>query len=194
MCVAGISSHRSGLCMPCSHGSSGPRGVGSDRTARVRSVMSPHIASAQSTPEQRAYVVGTFDTKRAELRYLAECIVGTGVGVATVDVGLRSDGAGADVSPAAVAAYHPLGVAAVLEVGRSDAIARMAESLTIYLRSRTDLSAVVGAAGSSGAAIISPAMRALAVGIPRAARVTRRGRGCGTLRRDERPCNALFSH
>ena len=47
----------------------------------------------------RAYVVGTFDTKSAELRYIADRLAAAGVPVLRVDVGTQSDGADADVPP-----------------------------------------------------------------------------------------------
>ena len=61
----------------------------------------------------KAYVIGTCDTKRAELQYLRELLDAAGVATVLVDVGPKSRAAGADVSAQDVAACHPGGAAAV---------------------------------------------------------------------------------
>jgi uncharacterized protein (UPF0261 family) len=61
-----------------------------------------------------AYVVGTWDTKGAELDYVARLARTAGVDVVTVDVSTSERGAGgADVPAAEVAAAHPDGATAV---------------------------------------------------------------------------------
>ena len=55
----------------------------------------------------RAYVIGTCDTKGPELAYLKGLLEAAGVPSVLVDVGTRSDGTAADVSPREVAACHP---------------------------------------------------------------------------------------
>ena len=61
----------------------------------------------------KAYVVGTCDTKGAELAYVRDLIAAAGVPTVLVDLGTqerwRSD---ADVAPQEVAAHHPEGAAA----------------------------------------------------------------------------------
>ncbi|MBQ6643841.1 MAG: Tm-1-like ATP-binding domain-containing protein, partial [Saccharopolyspora sp.] len=65
----------------------------------------------------RAYVVGTFDTKGAELRYVAGLAAAGGVQVGTVDLSTSGDPADnpddVDVSATEVAAAHPRGAGAV---------------------------------------------------------------------------------
>ena len=56
-----------------------------------------------------AYVVGTFDTKRDELHYVAGLIREAGLRVVTVDVGTRSDERGVDVPARELARSHPDG-------------------------------------------------------------------------------------
>jgi uncharacterized protein (UPF0261 family) len=123
--------------------------------------------TSNKEPQRRAYVVGTFDTKGDELRYLASAIRLTGIAVTTVDIGLRNGGGEADVPPATVAALHPLGADGVLGVSRNEALGRMAEALTLFLKARDDVGAVVGVAGSSGTAMISTATQALPIGLPK---------------------------
>ncbi|MGH6913824.1 MAG: Tm-1-like ATP-binding domain-containing protein [Geminicoccales bacterium] len=115
----------------------------------------------------RAYVVGTCDTKGAELAYVRDLIGAAGVPVVLVDVGTRSDGAGADVAPREVAGHHPGGANAVLVDDRGAAIAAMAEALARFVTSRDDIGGMIGLGGSGGTALIAPAMRALPVGVPK---------------------------
>jgi uncharacterized protein (UPF0261 family) len=50
---------------------------------------------------------------------------------------------------------------------RGKAVTAMAEALTIYLGSRTDLGAVLGLGGTGNTALVTQAMRALPIGIPK---------------------------
>jgi len=115
-----------------------------------------------------AYVVGTFDTKGAELRYVAGLISATGVGVRTVDLSTTGrDPRGADVPAAEVAAHHPDGPDAVFTGDRGSAVAAMTVAFRRYLRGQDDVDGVLGLGGSGGTALITPAMRALPVGVPK---------------------------
>jgi len=115
-----------------------------------------------------AYVVGTFDTKAAELLFVRDRIRAQGVPVVAVDVATtRHDVPGADVSAAEVAAHHPRGAAAVFTGERASAVAAMADALVGFVRQRGDLGGVIGAGGSGAAALVSPALRALPVGVPK---------------------------
>lgn len=120
-----------------------------------------------------AYVVGTSDTKGTELDYVAELVRAAGVEVVRVDVSTsgsqaRGPGAGsADVAPGEVAAAHPDGAAAVFTGDRGSAVAAMAVALERFLLGRGDVGGVLGLGGSGGTAIITPAMRALPVGVPK---------------------------
>ena len=50
---------------------------------------------------------------------------------------------------------------------RGTAVAAMAAALEAYVRSRDDVTGIVGIGGSGGTAMITPAMRALPVGVPK---------------------------
>ncbi|HEV7276622.1 MAG TPA: Tm-1-like ATP-binding domain-containing protein [Devosiaceae bacterium] len=116
----------------------------------------------------KVYVIGTMDTKGEELRYAAGLVRAAGAAAVLVDVGTRSGGTGADVDVATVAGHHPGGREAVL--GHSDrgaAVSAMATALTEFLRSRDDIGAVLGLGGSGNTALVTQAMRALPVGIPK---------------------------
>jgi uncharacterized protein (UPF0261 family) len=116
---------------------------------------------------RRAYVVGTFDTKGAELRYVAEQVAGAGADVVTVDLGTSRQGGDTDVSADEVAAHHPEGTDAVFTGDRGSAVAAMADAFAAFVTSRDDLGGVIGLGGSGGTALITPGMRALPVGIPK---------------------------
>ncbi|MCD2193142.1 Tm-1-like ATP-binding domain-containing protein [Actinomycetospora endophytica] len=109
-----------------------------------------------------AYVVGTFDTKGDELRYVAEQIRGAGHEVTTVDVGTSDPGAGrADVTAAEVAGPE------AFTGDRGTSVAAMAEALERWLPSREGLDGVIGLGGSGGTALITPALQRLPVGVPK---------------------------
>jgi uncharacterized protein (UPF0261 family) len=117
------------------------------------------------------YAVGAFDTKGDELRYVAGLISAAGVPVRTVDVGTRGEAgeAGvADVAAREVAAYHPDGADAVFTGDRGSAVAAMAVALERFAVARVgDIAAMIGLGGSGGTALITPAMRALPIGLPK---------------------------
>ena len=109
-----------------------------------------------------AYVVGTFDTKGDELRYVANLIRAAGHTVTTVDVGTSDAGAsGADVGS------RDVGGDAVFTGDRGSSVSAMAEALGRWLPQRDDLDGVIGLGGSGGTALITPAMQRLAVGVPK---------------------------
>lgn len=115
-----------------------------------------------------AYVVGTCDTKAAELRYVRDLIAASGQPALLVDIGIRSDGATADLGPEEVARHHPQGAGAVFQGDRGRAVAAMAEALAGFVRERSDdIAGMIGLGGSGGTAMIAPAMRALPVGRPK---------------------------
>ncbi|RRO18446.1 UPF0261 family protein [Saccharopolyspora rhizosphaerae] len=113
-----------------------------------------------------AYVAGTFDTKGAELGYVAG-LIGREHPVVTVDLSTTGEGpSGADVSASEVAAHHPDGAAAVFTGDRGSAVTAMATAFARFLRTR-DVDGVIGLGGSGGTALVTPAMRELPVGVPK---------------------------
>ncbi len=116
----------------------------------------------------RVYVIGTMDTKAEELRFAADCVRRAGAEPVLVDVGTRGAGAGADVTAAEIAALHPGGAGAVLGLDdRGKAVGGMADALTTWLVGRTDIGAVLGLGGSGNTALVTQAMRALPIGVPK---------------------------
>lgn len=112
-----------------------------------------------------AYVVGTFDTKGAELDFVAE-LVARGHPVTTVDLSTGRSASRADVSAAEVAAHHPDGADAVFTGDRGSAVTAMATAFVRFLASR-EVDGMLGLGGSGGTALVTPAMRELPVGVPK---------------------------
>jgi uncharacterized protein (UPF0261 family) len=116
----------------------------------------------------RVYVIGTCDTKEAELRYAAERVRAAGASTVLVDISTTPSTAAADVTPEMVAMHHPKGAGAVLgHADRGRAVAAMADALAAYLLSRTDIGAVLGLGGGGNTSIVTAAMRALPIGVPK---------------------------
>lgn len=117
---------------------------------------------------KKVYVVGTMDTKGEELRFAAEQVRAAGAEPVLVDVGTRGEGTGATVAAAEVAGHHPEGKAAVLGLSdRGQAVSAMAKALTHFLLSRADIGAVLGLGGTGNTALVTEAMRALPIGLPK---------------------------
>ncbi len=118
--------------------------------------------------KSRVYIIGTLDTKGEELRYAQRMVEKAGAKTVLVDVSTTAHKAKADVSARAVARFHPKGEAAVLGLDdRGAAVSAMALALTGYLTSRPDVGGVLGLGGSGNTAIVTAAMRALAIGVPK---------------------------
>ena len=116
----------------------------------------------------KVYVVGTCDTKAAELAYAKAMVEKAGARAVLVDVGTRGASPVADIPARTVARCHPLGEAAVLGLDdRGAAVGAMADALTVFLARRRDIGAILGLGGSGNTAIVTQAMRALPIGVPK---------------------------
>jgi uncharacterized protein (UPF0261 family) len=116
----------------------------------------------------KVYIIGTLDTKEAELRYAKRRAEKAGAKVVLVDISTASSKAKADVSAREIALHHPEGEAAVLGLSdRGAAVGAMAAALSQFMVSRRDVGAVLGLGGSGNTAIVTSAMRALPVGVPK---------------------------
>jgi uncharacterized protein (UPF0261 family) len=113
-------------------------------------------------------VVGTGDTKRRELEYIKSVIEAAGVDATFVDVGTGGHESTADVTPAEVAAHHPDGAAAVMSLDRGAALTAMSVALERYVMVNAErIGGIIGAGGSGNTALVTPAMRALPIGVPK---------------------------
>ena len=116
-----------------------------------------------------AYVCGTFDTKGAELHYLAELLRGGRPAVR--DGRSRHAGAGRPGRRDRRRGRRLLTRTASAPCSGGDdrgaAMAAMAEAFERWLADRPDVGGMIGAGGSGNTALVAPAMRALPVGVPK---------------------------
>lgn len=113
----------------------------------------------------RVYVVGTADTKGEELAFVAAQVRAAGGDALLVDVGTRAPTITVDV-PAAEIACH--GEPGLLDGNdRGVAVAGMAEAFSAFVRSRTDIDAMIGIGGGGGTSIVTAGMRELPIGLPK---------------------------
>jgi uncharacterized protein (UPF0261 family) len=114
------------------------------------------------------YVVGTADTKGAELGFLAARVREAGAAALTVDLGTRPAPVATDIAAVEVAACHPDGMNAVLGLNdRGAAVAAMGEAFARFVRTRDDIAAIVGIGGGGGTSIATAGMRELPFGVPK---------------------------
>jgi uncharacterized protein (UPF0261 family) len=131
------------------------------RDARV--VEFPVAANMQ----RAAYIAGTFDTKARELFFLRSCLEKLGLRTVTVDLSTSGEPSPAMVHPREVARHHPQGERAVFTGDRGSAVAEMALAFAHFLPQRRDVGGIISAGGSGGTALATPAMRELAIGVPK---------------------------
>lgn len=115
----------------------------------------------------RICVVGTWDTKGAELDFVAGLLAERGLRTLIVDLSTQSPAAGLDVTAETVASCHPGGRQAVLTGDRGSAVAAMGRAFAGFLGTCDDVAGVIGLGGSGGTAMITQGMRALPVGLPK---------------------------
>ncbi len=120
-----------------------------------------------SSMARAAYIAGTFDTKGKELFFIRSCIEKLGLRTVTVDLSTSGKPSPAMVHPREVARHHPQGERAVFTGDRGSAVAEMAIAFQHYIRGRNDLGGIISAGGSGGTALATPAMQALAIGVPK---------------------------
>ncbi len=116
-------------------------------------------------------LLGTLDTKGAEYEFLRDRVRESGCDVILVDAGVLSDPSPGDVtadevaaaageSRAALAAAHDRGPAVL-------AMTRGATEVVRRLHAEGRLDGILGVGGSGGSSIVSAAMQALPVGVPK---------------------------
>ncbi len=114
------------------------------------------------------YVVGTCDTKGTELGFVRDLIAETGLATTLVDVSTHHHGDLGDVTPGDVRAAGREMNADEETSDRGGAVTAMSLALVAYVEAHADeISGIIGIGGSGGTALITPAMRALPVGVPK---------------------------
>ena len=134
---------------------------------RARDAGGEALRPLSSEGEPAVLVIGTFDTKGAELKFVRDRIVDTGQRVKLVDVSTSGRPSAADVPPHQIAAYHPKGLNAVFTGDRGASVREMAIALECWMSRQPLIAGVISAGGSGGTALVTPAMQALSVGVPK---------------------------
>jgi uncharacterized protein (UPF0261 family) len=116
------------------------------------------------------WVVATLDTKSDEAEYVCILLEAAGLSVTLADVstsGSISAPRRTYLSAEDIASHHPQGRSAVFTGDRGTAIAAMSDALELLVRGRDNIAGMLGLGGSGGTALITRAMRALPVGVPK---------------------------
>ncbi len=116
-------------------------------------------------------LLGTLDTKGAEYMFLRDRVRAAGCDVTLVDAGVMSDPSSGDVTADEVAAAGGANRAALAAAhDRGPAVAAMtrgATAVVLRLHEEGRLHGILGLGGSGGSSLISAAMQALPVGVPK---------------------------
>lgn len=120
-----------------------------------------------ATVDRAAYVAGTFDTKGRELHFIRNCLERLGVRTVTVDLSTSRATSTANVGPRDVARHHPQGESAVFSGDRGTAVEAMGLAFERFIHTRRDIGGLISAGGSGGTALVTQAMRALPIGLPK---------------------------
>ena len=114
-----------------------------------------------------AFVVGTFDTKGPEHKFIRDRLKSLGIPTRTVDLSTSGKPSTADVTPMQVASMHPRGTSAVFSSERGEAVTAMAEAFARWMAREPRVGGIISAGGSGGTTLATAGMRALPVGIPK---------------------------
>ena len=152
--------NRWGVRSAPSNAPSGP----SDEAAPTRPVFAIPFAERIG---RMALVVGTFDTKGDELRFIRDRLRALGIPVRTVDLSTSGKVSRADVAPMQVAAMHPGGSGAVFSGDRGASVGAMAEAFGRWIERERGIGGVISAGGSGGTSLATAGMRRLPLGIPK---------------------------
>ncbi len=118
-------------------------------------------------------MIGAFDTKGAEYAFLRERLLANGLSVVALNVGVMGgcDLFPIDIGAEAAASAGGCELAALREAAdRGKAMSVMAEGSAFVTRSAFEdgrFQAVIGMGGSGGTSVVTAAMRALPIGVPK---------------------------
>lgn len=124
-------------------------------------------ASTQSSGPPVVLVVGTLDTKGAELRFIRDIVAKSGLRTRLVDVSTSGKASTCDVSAQEIALNHGRGGSSVFGADRGASVTAMADAFANWLRRQGNIAGIISAGGSGGASLVAPGMRALPVGVPK---------------------------
>ena len=125
-----------------------------------------------------AWVAATLDTKIDEALYVCSLLEATGLPVRLIDLSTKETSSASTktrqlsptlllTSASEIAAYHPKGASAVFCGDRGAAVGAMTDAFESFIKVRQDVGGLLGIGGSGGTAMITCAMRALPIGLPK---------------------------
>jgi uncharacterized protein (UPF0261 family)/ABC-type branched-subunit amino acid transport system ATPase component len=124
-------------------------------------------AAQQTSGPPVVLVVGTLDTKGAELRFVRDIIAESGLRTRLVDVSTSGKLSTCDVPAQEIALNHGRGGPGVFGADRGAAVTAMAEAFAKWLGRQGNIAGIISAGGSGGASLVAPGMRALPIGVPK---------------------------
>jgi uncharacterized protein (UPF0261 family) len=118
---------------------------------------------------KKIFLAATFDTKAVEANYIKDLLLKDNLAVITVDLSTSTNNhiSDADIANNVVANFYAKGADLVFTNDRGSSISFMTEAFINFIKSRNDIGAIIGIGGSGGTAIITKAMQALPIGIPK---------------------------
>jgi uncharacterized protein (UPF0261 family) len=114
-----------------------------------------------------ALVVGTFDTKGRELKFVRDVLRDLGIRTRTVDLSTSGKPSSADVTPQEVASAHPRGASAVFSGDRGKSVEAMATAFARWIVRQRDVGGIISAGGSGNTSLVTAGMRMMPVGVPK---------------------------
>ena len=124
-------------------------------------------AATQTSGPPVVLVVGTLDTKGAELRFIRDIVAKSGLRTRLVDVSTSGKPSTCDVSAQEIALNHGRGGSSVFGADRGVSVTAMADAFVNWLRRQGNIAGIISAGGSGGASLVAPGMRALPIGVPK---------------------------
>jgi uncharacterized protein (UPF0261 family)/ABC-type branched-subunit amino acid transport system ATPase component len=148
--------------------------------AQARTISRPTLATRNGEPvgairplaaaaagEPYVVVAGTLDTKGEELRYIRDLIRTEGLRTRLVDLSTSGRSAGGDVTPQQIALASARGSTGISSGDRGTAVAAMTEAFAAWLPRQEGVLGIISAGGSGATAMVTPAMQALPIGLPK---------------------------
>ena len=116
-------------------------------------------------------VLGTFDTKGKELKFIKECIEEQGLETLCINTGVFEPVVEPDISSAEVAAAVGADINAIVEkrdrATATEVLAKGTEKLIPQLYAEGKFDGIISIGGSGGTSLATPAMRQLPLGVPK---------------------------
>lgn len=116
-------------------------------------------------------ILGTFDTKGKELKFIKDCIESAGCATLCVHTGVFEPLIEPDVSNADLAAAVGADINAIIEkrdrATATDVLSRGTQALIPQLYAQGKFDGIISIGGSGGTSLATPAMRALPLGVPK---------------------------